>query len=73
MESQLDHEKNRVKQRNRIAELMPGLMKGVAGVTAKAYQDGALSCKVKRLMALALALGVGCKNCILSQTVEAMG
>jgi len=72
VESQLDHEKNRVKQRNRIAELMPGLMKGVAGVTAKAYQDGALSCKVKRLMALALALGVGCKNCILSQTVEAM-
>ena len=72
MESQLEHEKNRVMQRNRIADLMPELMKGMAGVTSEAYRDGALSCKVKRLMALALALGVGCKNCILSQATEAL-
>ena len=72
MESQLEQEKNRVKQRNRIAELMPELMTRVGGVTAEAYKDGALSGKVKRLMALALALGVGCKHCILSQALEAM-
>jgi len=36
-------------------------------------KDGALSCKVKRLMALTLALGAGCRNCILAQTKNALG
>jgi len=71
-ETQLDLEKNRVKQRNRVAQVLPDVMKGVSGLTAEVYKDGVLSCKVKRLMALALALGIGCQNCILSQTMAAL-
>ena len=72
VETQLELEKNRVKQRNRVAQVLPDVMKGVSGLTAEVYKDGVLSCKVKRLMALALALGTGCQNCILSQTMEAL-
>ena len=36
------------------------------------YKDGALSVKVKRLMALAIALRLGCTNCILGQTKLAL-
>ncbi|MFO7737243.1 MAG: carboxymuconolactone decarboxylase family protein [Desulfatiglandaceae bacterium] len=72
METQLELEKNRVEQRNRLAQVLPEVMKRVGDLTAEVYKDGVLSCKVKRLMALALALGTGCKNCILSQTMEAL-
>ena len=71
-DTQLELEKNRVKQRNRVAQVLPDVMKGVSSLTAEVYKDGVLSCKVKRLMALALALGTGCQNCILSQTMEAL-
>ena len=37
-----------------------------------AYKEGALSSKVKRLIALAAALKVGCTNCILTQTEKAL-
>lgn len=72
VETQLEVEKNRVNQRNRVAQVLPDVMKCVSELTAEVYREGVLSCKVKRLMALALALGTGCKNCILSQTMEAM-
>ena len=72
VDTQLELEKNRVKQRNRVAQLLPDVMKGVSSLIAEVYKDGVLSCKVKRLMALALALGTGCQNCILSQTMEAL-
>lgn len=72
MESQLDLEKNRVKQRDKFAELLPDVTKAVRDLSAEAYKDGALSCKVKRLMALALALGAECRNCILAQTMRAL-
>ena len=72
MENQLELNENRKKLRGKLAELLPDVM-GVSGnLTAEAYKDGLLSCKVKRLMALALALGVGCRNCILSQTLSAL-
>jgi AhpD family alkylhydroperoxidase len=72
VENQLELNKNRMKLRDKLAELLPDVM-GVSGnLTAEAYKDGSLSCKVKRLMALALALGVGCRNCILSQTMLAL-
>ena len=37
-----------------------------------AYKEGALSSKVKRLIALAAALKVGYTNCILAQTEKAL-
>jgi AhpD family alkylhydroperoxidase len=36
------------------------------------YRDGALSSKIKRLMALAIALRAGCENCIIAQTMRAL-
>ena len=71
-DTQLELEKNRLEQRNRVAEVLPDVMQGVGSLTAEVYKDGFLSCRMKRLMALALALGTGCKNCILSQTMEAL-
>jgi AhpD family alkylhydroperoxidase len=72
VDTQLQQEKNRVEERNRLAQVLPDVMKHVSELTDHVYKDGVLSCKVKRLMALALALGTGCKNCILSQTMEAL-
>jgi AhpD family alkylhydroperoxidase len=48
------------------------MWKAVMGVVGEVYKDGALSCKVKCLMSLALALGAGCRNCVLGQTTFAM-
>ena len=61
-----------MKQREKLAELLPDVMEASRTLTAEAYKDGSLSCKVKRLMALALALGAGCRNCILAQTMSAL-
>ena len=41
-------------------------------VVKEVYKDGVLSTKVKRLMSLAIALGTGCTNCILAQTMYAL-
>ena len=72
VESQLELDKYRVKHRERLAQLLPDVMGAVRGLTVEVYKDGALSCKVKRLMSLALALGAGCRNCILAQTMTAL-
>ncbi len=36
------------------------------------YDDGVLGLKTKRLMALAVAIQAGCKDCMLSQTAKAI-
>jgi AhpD family alkylhydroperoxidase len=61
-----------VKQKDKFADLLPNVMEAVRGLAAEVYKDGALSCKVKRLMALALALGAGCRHCTLAQTMDAL-
>jgi AhpD family alkylhydroperoxidase len=72
MESQLELNDERLKLRGKFVQELPGLSKAENGVFNEVYKDGAVSRKVKRLMALALALGVGCTNCILAQTMEAL-
>lgn len=72
MTSQLELERERVELRNELAQAIPAMMSHVAGGTGEAYKDGALSAKVKRLMALAIALRAGCTNCILAQTQLAL-
>jgi len=72
VERQVELNKNRIEQRDKCAQLLPDVMGAVRGITDEVYKDGALSGKVKRLMSLALALGVGCRNCILSQTMYAL-
>lgn len=43
---------------------MPGPMTGFARLHKKAVEDGALSAKVKEMMALAISVAVGCEGCI---------
>ena len=72
VESQLELDKNRVEHRDKFAQLLPDVMGALRGLTAEVYKDGALSGKVNRLMSLAIALGAGCHNCILAQTMYAL-
>ena len=43
---------------------LPGPMSGFARLHKKAVEDGALSAKVKEMMALAVSIAVGCEGCI---------
>ena len=72
MESQIELNKERLKLLDKFKQALPDLMAAESAVGEVAYKDGALSGKVKRLMALAIALRVGCINCILGQTIRAL-
>lgn len=71
-ESQMDLNNNRMKQLGKFAELLPNVLKQVRDQANEVYKDGALDSKVKRLMAMAIALGAGCRNCVLGQTMYAL-
>lgn len=75
-ESQKALNENRKKHLQALEEAMkgamPGLVAGLDQVWDTAYADGALSRKTKRLMAMVLALGCGCRNCVLGQTELAL-
>ena len=72
MESQLELNKDRMELLGKLREALPTLMDHVAAVGDETYGDGALSTKVKRLIALGIALRAGCVNCILAQTQNAL-
>lgn len=72
MESQLELEDERVKLVDKLRQALPDLMAAKAAVTDGVYKDGALSHKVKRLIALGIALRAGCTNCILHHTMQAL-
>jgi len=71
MESQVKLNEERLKVVEKFKEQLPDLYGGLHGMLNVVYKDGALSAKVKRLMSLAIALGVGCTNCILAQSKHA--
>ena len=72
IESQVELNENRKKNLGKFAEQLPEVFKHVRAQTTEVYRDGALSAKVKRLMAMAIALGAGCRNCIMGQTMYAL-
>jgi AhpD family alkylhydroperoxidase len=47
-----------------LGKEIPGPMTGFARLHRKGMEDGALSGKVKELMALAISIVVGCEGCI---------
>jgi AhpD family alkylhydroperoxidase len=51
---------------------MPGPMTGFARLHKKAVEDGALSAKVKEMMALAISIAAGCEGCIAYHTHDAI-
>jgi len=73
VESQIELEKNRVKQRDRFGDLLPGLKGALDGLKDEVYKDGALSVKIKLLMSVAIGLRAGCRGCILPQTMSSLG
>jgi AhpD family alkylhydroperoxidase len=56
----------------KFAGLMPDLAVPLKATSDEAYKEGAVSAKTKRLMALAIALGVGCQNCEIGQAMKAL-
>ena len=71
-ENQRELNRNRKKQLGRFLEQMPSLAMQLGEQVNEAYKDGAIDGKTKRLMALALALGAGCRNCVLGQAEAAL-
>ena len=51
---------------------MHGPMTGFARLRKKAVEDGALSAKVKEMMALAISIAVGCEGCMAYHTHDAI-
>ena len=72
MESQLKLNEERLRLREKLIKVRPDLMKAEQAVLDEVYREGALSTKVKRLIAMCVALGVGCTNCILAQALNAL-
>ena len=68
MENQLELLEDVIKLRQKYEKEMPGVGSAIEQVRLEAYKDGALSPKVKRLIALGIALRAGCVGCILAQT-----
>jgi AhpD family alkylhydroperoxidase len=72
MESQLKLDEERIRLREKFKQALPDLMAVESTLLEKAYKSGVLSGKIKRLIALAIALRAGCTNCIIAQTRNAI-
>jgi alkylhydroperoxidase/carboxymuconolactone decarboxylase family protein YurZ len=68
MESQLEINQNRLKLLEKFNQELPDLMVPESAKWDIVYKDGALTCKVKRLIALGIALRARSVNCIVAQT-----
>jgi len=71
-ESQRELNDNRKRLLGRFGELLPDVLKRVRDQGEDAYRDGVLDAKTKRLVSMAIALGAGCRNCVLGQTMYAL-
>jgi AhpD family alkylhydroperoxidase len=72
MESQVQLNNDRLELLDKLKQAAPDLVDAELRLLDIAYQDGALSSKIKRLIALGIALRAGCINCILAQTKQAL-
>lgn len=72
MESQIEVNKERLRLFEKFNRELPDLMAPESAKWEVVYKDGALSCKVKRLMALGIALRARTVNCIIAQTMRAL-
>jgi len=70
MENQIQLNAERMELLGKFREAVPQFMAAEAEVIEIAYKEGALSSKVKRLIAMAAALKVGCTNCILARKLK---
>lgn len=68
MESQLKLYDKIIESRGKLQEELPEVMAAFLAFRSEVYKDGALSHKMKRLIALAVSLRIGCAGCIAGQT-----
>jgi AhpD family alkylhydroperoxidase len=71
MENQLEYYTETGKYREKLDQGLP-VMAAYSTFRKQVYQDGALSSKVKRLIALAAGLQAGCTRCVQGQTMDAL-
>jgi AhpD family alkylhydroperoxidase len=72
MESQVELNRERLRLRGKFSDTLPEFMGAESAMLDLAYRDGELSAKMKRLIALGIALRARCANCVLSQTQGAL-
>lgn len=71
-EKQLEIYNSIIKYRDKWSKELPDVAAAGVAVRDAVYKDGALSHKAKRLIAMAIALGLGCMPCIIAQTKQAV-
>lgn len=71
-EKQLELYSSIMNYREKWSKVLPDVAAAGGAVRNAVYKDGAISHKVKRLIAMALALGIGCTPCIIAQTKQAV-
>ncbi len=71
-ENQLELYNSLIKYWEKRSQVLPDVAAAGDAVRDAVYKDGALSHKVKRLIAMAVALGIGCMPCIIGQTKQAV-
>ena len=67
-EKQLEIYKSIMGYRDKWSKVLPDVAAAGGAIRDAVYKDRALSHKVKRLIAMAVALGHGCTPCIIGQT-----
>ena len=72
MESQLELNEDRLKLLDKFKGIFSELMVHESAKWDVVYRDSALSTKMKRLVALGIALRACCTNCIVGQTMRAL-
>ena len=72
MQSQLEVNEERLRYLKIMNQQLPDLMIHESAKWDEVYKDGVLSTKVKRLLALGIALRARCVNCIVGQTVRSL-
>jgi AhpD family alkylhydroperoxidase len=60
----VDYHKHLEERLSQLGRDLPGPMSGFARLHKKSVEEGALSAKVKELMALAISIVVRCEGCI---------
>ena len=71
-EKQLEIYQSIMAYRDKWSKVLPDVAAAGVAVRDAVYKDGALSHKTKRLIAMAVALGIGCMPCIIAQTKQAV-
>ena len=72
MNTQLEINEQRLKYLEILNQALPEVMVHESAKWDAVYKPGALGTKVKRLMALGIALRARCENCIVGQTMRAL-